>query len=188
MRKHLQLCRIVFGKVLVLCALFLAPSCHTQRHSVIDTEQHTETLRLQQSLQSQVILDSMLQSLSMCADSVIILVTPSAPVAEAGSKQPSNQSEQASLALTGSPSIRITAHNPQVKTERQSRHLVVAQQVEQDSAACSVQADIHADNSKEIVGVARPMNGTVVIVIVLSAVLLIAAIFLWLFLRKYKII
>lgn len=86
------------------------------------------------------------------------------------------------------PVLRITAHRPQVSITRQENNLVIAQQVERDSAASSVLANSHADVSDDKVGVASPMNGTVVIVIVLLAVLLIAAVFLWLFLRKYKII
>ena len=172
----------------LLCAIVAFGACSTKRHTVTNTEQNTSDLRLQTSLQTKVLLDSVLQSVDFKADSVTILVTPSAQSVEAGSEQTANLTERAAPVLSGSPSIRITAHNPQVKAEKQKRNLVVTQQVEQDSAANSVQANSHADNSKEVVGVARPMNGTIVTVIVLLAVLLIAAIVLLLFLRKYKII
>ena len=197
-----------------LCAVEILCACSIKKHTVTNTEQNTSDFRLQTSLQTKVLLDSVLQSVDFKADSVTILVTPSLPVSnvEAGSYYPSelvredrgrtaaalkSQSEfpcseqvltRAAPVLSGSPSIRITAHNPQVKAEKQKRNLVVTQQVEQDSAANSVQANSHADVSKDSIGVASPMNGTIVTVIVLLAVLIIAAIVLLLFLRKYKII
>lgn len=173
----------------MLCAGIAFIGCAVKRHSVINTEQNTSDFRLQTSLQTKVLLDSVLQSVNFCADSVIILVTPSAPsVVKADSMQPSDYSAQTSFSLNSPPSIRITAHNPQIKKQKQKNTLVLTQQVEQDSVASKTTANSHADNSKEVVGVARPMNGTVVAVIVLLAVLLIATIILLLFLRKYKVI
>lgn len=173
-----------------VCAVEILCACSIKKHTVTNTEQNTSDFRLQTSLQTKVLLDSVLQSVDFKADSVTILVTPSLPVSnvEAGSEQTANLTERAAPVLSGSPSIRITAHNPHVKAEKQKRNLVVTQQVEQDSAANSVQANSHADVSKDSIGVASPMNGTIVTVIVLLAVLLIAAIVLLLFLRKYKII
>lgn len=163
--------------------------CAVKRHSVINTEQHTDNFRLQNTLQTKVLLDSMLQSVDFSADSVIILVTPSAPsVVEADSMQPADYSAQTSFSLNSPPSIRITAHNPQIKKQKQKNTLVLTQQVEQDSVASKTSANSHADVSNDTVGVARPMNGTIVAVIVLLAVLLIATIVLLLFLRKYKVI
>lgn len=163
--------------------------CAVKRHSVINTEQHTDNFRLQNTLQTKVLLDSMLQSVDFSADSVIILVTPSAPsVVEADSMQPADYSAQTSFSLNSPPSIRITAHNPQIKKQKQKNTLVLTQQVEQDSVASKTSANSHADVSNDTVGVAQPMNGTIVAVIVLLAILLIATIVLLLFLRKYKVI
>lgn len=147
--------------------------CAVKRHSVINTEQHTDNFRLQNTLQTKVLLDSMLQSVDFSADSVIILVTPSAPsVVEADSMQPADYSAQTSFSLNSPPSIRITAHNPQIKKQKQKNTLVLTQQVEQDSMASKTSANSHADVSNDTVGVARPAHSTTAVLII--AILLIA--------------
>ena len=117
----------------------------------------------------------MLQTLDFSADSVTIVLTPSVvdTTKESGSQDPL---------------LKITAHQPRVKAEEQSHNLVVAQQQEQDTVSIQNQANSHADVSSDTVGVATPMNGTVVAVIVFLAILIIATFVLLLFLRKYKII
>lgn len=117
----------------------------------------------------------MLQTLDFSADSVTIVITPSVVDTTKESGPPD-------------PVLRITAHQPRVKSEAQSHNLVVAQQQEQDSVSIQNQANSHADVSSDTVGVATPMNGTVVAVIVFLAILIIATFVLLLFLRKYKII
>ena len=164
--------------ILTLCASALLCACHTQKHTVTNIEQQAQTTGSHTSVQVLQSFDSLLQTLDFSADSVVIELTQSAP-------------DTAKAGATGkphAPALKITAHQPRVRATKQENNRVVAQQVEQDSAASSVQANSHADTSKDVVGVATPMNGTFVTIIGLLAVLLIAAIFLWLFLRKYRII
>ena len=126
-------------------------------------------------MQALLSFGSILQTLDFSADSVTIVLTPSVvdTTKERGSQDPV---------------LRITAHQPRVKSEAQSHNLVVAQQQEQDTVSIQNQANSHADVSSDTVGVATPMNGTVVAVIVFLAILIIATFVLLLFLRKYKII
>ena len=126
-------------------------------------------------MQALLSFGSILQTLDFSADSVTIVLTPSVvdTTKERGSQDPV---------------LRITAHQPRVKAEEQSHNLVVAQQQEQDTVSIQNQANSHADVSSDTVGVATPMNGTVVAVIVFLAILIIATFVLLLFLRKYKII
>lgn len=165
-------------KMIIICAGVLLCACHTQKHAVTYIEQQAQTTGSHTSVQVLQSFDSLLQTIDFSADSVIIEVTQSAP-------------DTAKAGATGksvAPALKITAHQPRVRATKKENNRVVAQQVEQDSAASSVLANSHADTSKDVVGVATPMNGTLVTIIVLLAVLLIAAIFLWLFLRKYRII
>lgn len=126
-------------------------------------------------MQTLLSFGSILQTLDFSADSVTIVLTPSVvdTTKECGPQDPV---------------LRITAHQPRVKSEEQSHNLVVAQQQEQDTVSIQNQANSHADVSSDTVGVATPMNGTVVAVIVFLAILIIATFVLLLFLRKYKII
>lgn len=126
-------------------------------------------------MQALLSFGSILQTLDFSADSVTIVITPSVvdTTKESGPQDPV---------------LRITAHQPRVKAEEQSHNLVVAQQQEQDTVSIQNQANSHADVSVDTVGVATPMNGTVVAVIVFLAILIIATFVLLLFLRKYKII
>ncbi len=168
-----------------LVAVLLLSACSVKKHAVISTEQQTSDFRLQTSLQTKVLFDSLLHTVDFSADSVTILVTPSAPPL---TSECVPGTSVVPTAMAGAPSIKITAHNPKVSSTKKENNLAVVQTAEQDSAASSAHANSHADNSKEVVGVASPMNGTVVTVIVLLAVLLIATIVLLLFLHKYKII
>ena len=164
--------------VLIASAGVLLCACHTQKHAVTNIEQQSQTTGSHTSVQAIQSFDSLLQTLDFSADSVVIELTQSAQdTAKAGA-----------TGKTVAPALKITAHQPRVRATKQENNRVVAQTTEQDSAASSVHANSHADVSNDTVGVATPMNGTLVTIIVLLAVLLIAAIFLWLFLRKYRII
>ena len=126
-------------------------------------------------MQALLSFGSILQTLDFSADSVTIVLTPSVvdTTKERGSQDPV---------------LRITAHQPRVKAEEQSHNLVVAQQQEQDTVSIQNQANSHADVSSDTVGVATPMNGTVVAVIVFLAILIIATFVLLLFLKKWHIL
>ena len=162
-----------------LCAFVLLSACSVKKHTVTTTQQQVQTTGSHTSVQALQSFDSLLHTLDFSADSVIIELTQTA------------LNDTAKAGATGkpvAPGIKITAHQPRVRSTKQANNRVFAQKVEQDSATSSVLANSHADTSKDVVGVATPMNGTIVTVIVLLAVLLIAATALWLFLRKYRII
>ena len=160
---------------ILLCVYLFLCACHTQKHSISTTQEQTQATGSRTSMQALLSFGSILQTLDFSADSVTIVLTPSVvdTTKESGPQDPV---------------LRITAHQPRVKSEAQSHNLVVAQQQEQDTVSIQNQANSHADVSSDTVGVATPMNGTVVAVIVFLAILIIATFVLLLFLRKYKII
>ena len=163
-------------RVFVLwCVCLLLCACHTQKHTISTTQEQTQATGSRTSMQALLSFGSILQTLDFSADSVTIVLTPSV-VDTTKESDPQD------------PVLRITAHQPRVKAEEQSHNLVVAQQQEQDTVSIQNQANSHADVSVDTVGVATPMNGTVVAVIVFLAILIIATFVLLLFLRKYKII
>ena len=163
-------------RVFVLwCVCLLLCACHTQKHTISTTQEQTQATGSRTSMQALLSFGSILQTLDFSADSVTIVLTPSV-VDTTKESDPQD------------PVLRITAHQPRVKSEAQSHNLVVAQQQEQDTVSIQNQANSHADVSSDTVGVATPMNGTVVAVIVFLAILIIATFVLLLFLRKYKII
>ena len=160
---------------ILLCVSLFLCACHTQKHTISTTQEQTQATGSRTSMQALLSFGSILQTLDFSADSVTIVLTPSVvdTTKESGPQDPI---------------LRITAHQPRVKSEAQSHNLVVAQQQEQDTVSIQNQANSHADVSSDTVGVATPMNGTVVAVIVFLAILIIATFVLLLFLRKYKII
>lgn len=160
---------------ILLCVSLFLCACHTQKHTISTTQEQTQATGSRTSMQALLSFGSILQTLDFSADSVTIVLTPSVvdTTKESGPQDPV---------------LTITAHQPRVKSEAQSHNLVVAQQQEQDTVSIQNQANSHADVSSDTVGVATPMNGTVVAVIVFLAILIIATFVLLLFLRKYKII
>ena len=161
--------------VFCLCLSVLFCSCSVKKHAVTTTQEQTQATGSRTSMQALLSFGSILQTLDFSADSVTIVLTPSVvdTTKESGPQDPV---------------LTVTAHQPRVKSEAQSHNLVVAQQQEQDTVSIQNQANSHADVSSDTVGVATPMNGTVVAVIVFLAILIIATFVLLLFLRKYKII
>ena len=163
-------------RVFVLwCVCLLLCACHTQKHTISTTQEQTQATGSRTSMQALLSFGSILQTLDFSADSVTIVLTPSVvdTTKESGPQDPV---------------LRITAHQPRVKSEAQSHNLVVAQQQEQDTVSIQNQANSHADVSSDTVGVATPMNGTVVAVIVFLAILIIATFVLLLFLKKWHIL
>lgn len=162
-------------RVFVLwCVCLLLCACHTQKHTISTTQEQTQATGSRTCMQALLSFGSILQTLDFSADSVTIVLTPSVvdTTKESGPQDPV---------------LRITAHQPRVKSEAQSHNLVVAQQQEQDTVSIQNQANSHADVSSDTVGVATPMNGTVVAVIVFLAILIIATFVLLLFLKKWHI-
>ena len=161
--------------VVYLSAIAVFTACSVKKHAVTTTQEQTQATGSRTSMQALLSFGSILQTLDFSADSVTIVITPSVvdTTKESGPQDPV---------------LRITAHQPRVKSEAQSHNLVVAQQQEQDTVSIQNQTNSHADVSSDTVGVATPMNGTVVAVIVFLAILIIATFVLLLFLRKYKII
>ena len=161
--------------VVFLSAIAVFTACSVKKHAVTTTQEQTQATGSRTSMQALLSFGSMLQTLDFSADSVTIVLTPSVvdTTKESGPQDPV---------------LRITAHQPRVKSEAQSHNLVVAQQQEQDTVSIQNQANSHADVSSDTVGVATPMNGTAVVVIIILAVCIVATIFLLLFLKKWHIL
>ena len=160
---------------ILLCVYLFLCACHTQKHTISTTQEQTQATGSRTNMQALLSFGSILQTLDFSADSVTIVITPSVvdTTKESGPQDPV---------------LRITAHQPRVKSEAQSHNLVVAQQQEQDTVSIQNQANSHADVSSDTVGVATPMNGTAVVVIIILAVCIVATIFLLLFLKKWHIL
>ena len=161
--------------VFCLCLSVLFCSCSVKKNAVTTTQEQTQATGSRTNMQALLSFGSILQTLDFSADSVTIVLTPSVvdTTKESGPQDPI---------------LRITAHQPRVKAEEQSHNLVVAQQQEQDTVSIQNQANSHADVSSDTVGVATPMNGTAVVVIIILAVCIVATIFLLLFLKKWHIL
>lgn len=158
-----------------LCFSVLLCACSVKKNAVTTTQEQSQATGSRTSMQALLSFDSILQTLSFSADSVTIVLAPSVfdTTKERGLQEPV---------------LTITVHQPKVSSEKQSHNLVVAQQQEQDTVAIQNQTNSHADVAADTVGVATPMNGTAVAVIVLLAILLMVTFVLLLLLRKYKII
>ena len=161
--------------VVYLSAIAVFTACSVKKNAVTTTQEQTQATGSRTSMQALLSFGSILQTLDFSADSVTIVLTPFVvdTTKESGPQDPV---------------LRITAHKPRVKAEEQSHNLVVAQQQEQDSVSIQNQANSHADVSSDTVGVATPMNGTAVVVIIILAVCIVATIFLLLFLKKWHIL
>ena len=144
---------------ILLCVYLFLCACHTQKHSISTTQEQTQATGSRTSMQALLSFGSILQTLDFSADSVTIVLTPSVvdTTKESGSQDPV---------------LRITAHQPRVKSEAQSHNLVVAQQQEQDTVSIQNQANSHADVSSDTVGVATPACSTTAAIII--AILLMA--------------
>lgn len=161
--------------VVYLSAIAVFTACSVKKNAVTTTQEQTQATGSRTSMQALLSFGSILQTLDFSADSVTIVLTPSVvdTTKESGPQDPV---------------LRITAHQPRVKAEEQSHNLVVAQQQEQDTVSIQNQANSHADVSSDTIGVATPMNGTAVVVIIILAVCIVATIFLLLFLKKWHIL
>ena len=167
------------AKLIILCAFVLLSACSVKKHTVTATQQQAQTTGSHTSVQALQSFDSLLHTLDFSADSVIIELTQTAlnDINKAGA-----------TGKSVAPGLRITAHQPRVRSSKQANNRVFAQKVEQDTVATQNLANSHAEVSNDTLGVAKPMNGTIVAVIVILAVLIVATIVLLLFLRKYRII
>ena len=161
--------------VVYLSAIAVFTACSVKKNAITTTQEQTQATGSRTSMQALLSFGSILQTLDFSADSVTIVITPSV-VDTTKESDPQD------------PVLRITAHQPRVKSEAQSHNLVVAQQQEQDTVSIQNQTNSHADVSSDTVGVATPMNGTAVVVIIILAVCIVATIFLLLILKKWHIL
>ena len=145
--------------IFCLCLSVLFCSCSVKKNAVTTTQEQTQATGSRTSMQALLSFGSILQTLDFSADSVTIVLTPSVvdTTKESGPQDPV---------------LRITAHQPRVKSEAQSHNLVVAQQQEQDTVSIQNQANSHADVSVDTVGVATPACSTTAAIII--AILLMA--------------
>ena len=145
--------------IFCLCLSVLFCSCSVKKNAVTTTQEQTQATGSRTSMQTLLSFGSILQTLDFSADSVTIVLTPSV-VDTTKESDPQD------------PVLRITAHQPRVKSEAQSHNLVVAQQQEQDTVSIQNQANSHADVSSDTVGVATPACSTTAAIII--AILLMA--------------
>ena len=138
---------------ILLCVSLFLCACHTQKHTISTTQEQTQATGSRTSMQALLSFGSILQTLDFSADSVTIVLTPSV-VDTTKESDPQD------------PVLRITAHQPRVKSEAQSHNLVVAQQQEQDTVSIQNQANSHADVSSDTVGVATPACSTTAAIII----------------------
>ncbi len=176
-------------KLIILCASVLLCACSVKKHAVTTIEQQTQTTGSHTSVQALQSFDSLLHTLDFSADSIVIRMEyPSNSYCEDGGRTAAALNSPSEFPCSKPVRTTITAHQPRVRATKQENNRVVAQKVEQDTVATQNITNSHADVSNDIVGVAKPMNGTIVAVIVILAVLIVATIVLLLFLRKYRII
>lgn len=176
--------------VVYLSAIAVLTACSVKKNVVTTTQEQTQATGSHTSMQALLSFGSILQTLDFSADSVTIRMEhPRNDYCEDRGRTAAAPNSQREFPCSKPIlTMTITAHRPRVSAEKKSNNLVVAQQQEQDTVAIQNQTNSHADVSADTVGVATPMNGTVVAVIVLLAILIIATFVLLLFLRKYKII
>ena len=176
------------SKLILLCAFVLLSACSVKKHTVTTTQQQVQTTGSHTSLQALQSFDSLLQTLDFSADSVVIRMEhPSNSYCEDRGRTAAALNSPGEFPCS-KPVLTITAHQPRVRSTKQANNRVVAQKVEQDIVATQNITNSHSTQSNDTVGVAKPMNGTIVAVIVILAVLIVATIVLLLFLRKYRII
>lgn len=174
---------------ILLCVYLFLCACHTQKHTISTTQEQTQATGSRTSMQALLSFGSILQTLDFSADSVVIRMEyPRNEYCEDGGRTVAAPNSQREFPCSKPILTTITAHQPRVKSEAQSHNLVVAQQQEQDTVSIQNQANSHADVSSDTVGVATPMNGTAVVVIIILAVCIVATIFLLLFLKKWHIL
>ena len=174
---------------ILLCVYLFLCACHTQKHTISTTQEQTQATGSRTSMQALLSFGSILQTLDFSADSVTIRMEhPRNDYCEDRGRTAAAPNSQREFPCSKPILTTITAHQPRVKSEAQSHNLVVAQQQEQDTVSIQNQANSHADVSSDTVGVATPMNGTVVAVIVFLAILIIATFVLLLFLKKWHIL
>ena len=175
--------------IFCLCLSVLFCSCSVKKNAVTTTQEQTQATGSRTSMQALLSFGSILQTLDFSADSVVIRMEyPRNEYCEDGGRTAAAPNSQREFPCSKPILTTITAHQPRVKAEEQSHNLVVAQQQEQDTVSIQNQANSHADVSSDTVGVATPMNGTVVAVIVFLAILIIATFVLLLFLKKWHIL
>lgn len=174
--------------VVYLAAIAVFTACSVKKNAVTTTQEQTQATGSRTSMQALVSFGSILQTLDFSADSVTIRMEhPRNDYCEDRGRTAAAPNSQREFPCS-KPILTITAHQPRVKAEEQSHNLVVAQQQEQDTVSIQNQANSHADVSSDTVGVATPMNGTAVVVIIILAVCIVATIFLLLFLKKWHIL
>ena len=171
-----------------LCFIVLLCACSVKKNAVTTTQEQSQATGSRTSMQALLSFDSILQTFSFSADSVVIRMEyPRNDYCEDGGRTAAAPNSQREVPCSKT-ILTFTAHQPRVRAEKQSHNLVFVQHQEQDTVAIQNQANSHADVSADTVGVATPMNGTAVAVIVLLAILIMVTFVLVLFLRKYKII
>ena len=172
--------------VLIASAFVLLSACSVKKHTVTATQQQVQTTGSHTSVQALQSFDSLLHTLDFSADSVVIRMEhPSNSYCEDRGRTAAALNSPSEFPCS-KPVLTITAHQPRVRSSKQANNRVFAQKVEQDTVATQNLANSHAEVSNDTLGVAKPMNGTVVAVIVILAVLIVATIVILIYKSKTR--
>lgn len=177
-------------KMKVIKSILLVPllvgvvlsSCHTQQHILSDTEQRA--VRTQQSESRQVVqvFDSLLQTLAFSADSVVLEVAyPARAINEKYANNEPSTSNARSV-------LRLTAHRPHLTSTAVSTKQTTAATTTTETTQATEDSQTHTDLTQAQTSVSSPINGTLVVIAIVVIVSLLAAVFLYIFLRKWRIL
>ncbi len=174
-------------------AAFLLTACHTQQHIVADVTQQTTGASQTDSRQATQSFDSLLRTIAFSADSLVIELAYSTPPihnADAACLSTQSNHTQGEHTLQREPtrSVRITAHRPRLTSSAVGTSQTVQAMTTSQTTHTTQHTQATEDTQTDSTSVASPMNGTVVVIAIAVILTLLAAVFLYLFLRKWHII
>jgi len=201
--------RATSGLMMLVLAMALA-GCHTTRHVVTKVDEKSDSHSVHQEQAALQRFDSLFSRLSVSADSITILLYDNAGAyaTPCGSTSPASYGvADATLCASGSDSLqgfasgiplgktssvkgRITIHSPRISKEERAGSATSAHSMAADSTRSNTEAHTSTDSSKEVTGGAEPPKLTWVFIVLGLGItlLIIGAVFVWLWLRKKGIV
>jgi len=174
--------------VVAILAL-LAAGCSVSKHVQEKANSIEQTSSGSSTQSNLLIIDSLFRHFTLDADSITVSVTmPQSGVASSCQDTSKTEISWRDEALT--PSIRVTAHRPHVVSEERRGSNTQAVTLANDSTKSVEETHTERQTDKDVVGVAKPMNGTAVTITIVLGVLLllIGGVILILWLHKKGII
>lgn len=176
----------------LFAAALLLTACHTQQHIIAEVTRQTTCTQQADSRQAVQSFDSLLRTIAFSADSLVFeLAYSTPPIHNAGAACLSTQSNHTQGNHTQSDPIRsvhITAHRPRLTSSAVGTSQTVQAMTTSQTTHTTQQTHAMEDAQTDSTSVASPMNGTVVVIAIAVILALLAAVFLYLFLRKYRIL